>query len=347
MRLADEMLRNDLEISKTESELSAMKEAIRQMAAGQNELAKQRDEQREQQIRDDFKKDPDVIALTDEIASAVERLDHAKSLARQAHDPARRAADQRYKKLMDQYNLLWKEKYEELGARLKSAGMGDHSEQSVAGLEVKLRSLKEQKQLLIKLFNQMKVDEKTVNNDTFEATFLSRQLDTLQRDAEHLNNNIKELQFKASQEDFRVSQVDQAIARQVPTNNKRLKYVAAVPICLLLMVLGLFFLLEIKGERVGDPDALSTRVRALEVFALPPLPTARAIRKLSVSEADDQIEQFIQRLDHLRFAVCGNPSELGTRTLRADHKRASVVKGRQRSPRNSPRGVVTPGCLPY
>jgi capsular exopolysaccharide synthesis family protein len=212
---------------------------------------------------------------------------------------------------MDQYNLLWKEKYEELGARLKSAGMGDHSEQSVAGLEVKLRSLKEQKQQLIKLFNQMKVDEKTVNNDTFEATFLSRQLDTLQRDAEHLNNNIKELQFKASQEDFRVSQVDQAIARQVPTNNKRLKYVAAVPICLLLMVLGLFFLLEIKGERVGDPDALSTRVRS-EVFALPPLPTARAIRKLSVSEADDQIEQFIQRLDHLRFAVCGNPSELGT-----------------------------------
>ena len=37
-----------------------------------------------------------------------------------------------------------------------------------------------------------------------------------------------------------------------------------------------------------------------------------AIRKLSAAEADDQIEQFIQRLDHLRFAVCGNPSELGT-----------------------------------
>ena len=29
------------------------------------------------------------------------------------------------------------------------------------------------------------------------------------------------------------------------------------------------------------------------------------------SDADDQIEQFIQRLDHLRFAVCGNPAELG------------------------------------
>ena len=36
------------------------------------------------------------------------------------------------------------------------------------------------------------------------------------------------------------------------------------------------------------------------------------MRRLSASAADDQIEQFIQRLDHLRFAVCGSPSELGT-----------------------------------
>ena len=75
-------------------------------------------------------------------------------------------------------------------------------------------------------------------------------------------------------------------------------------------MLGLFLFLEIKAERVADPDALSTRVRS-EVYALPPLPTARSVRKLSVSDADDQIEQFIQRLDHLRFAVCGSPAELG------------------------------------
>jgi capsular exopolysaccharide synthesis family protein len=79
----------------------------------------------------------------------------------------------------------------------------------------------------------------------------------------------------------------------------------------LFVILGLFFLLEVKAERVADPDMLSTRMRS-EVYALPPLPTPRAFRKLSAPKADDQIEQFIQRLDHLRFAVCGNPSELGT-----------------------------------
>ena len=85
---------------------------------------------------------------------------------------------------------------------------------------------------------------------------------------------------------------------------------AAAPVGVMFMMLGLFLLLEIKAERVGDPDSLSTRVRS-EVYALPPLPTARSIRKLSVSDADDQIEQFIQRLDHVRFAVCGTPAELG------------------------------------
>jgi len=39
-------------------------------------------------------------------------------------------------------------------------------------------------------------------------------------------------------------------------------------------------------------------------------PTARSIRRRSPAQADDQIEQFIQRLDHLRFAVCGNPADL-------------------------------------
>src|SRR5262249_31617841 len=50
-----------------------------------------------------------------------------------------------------------------------------------------------------------------------------------------------------------------------------------------------------------------------EVFALPPLPTSRGPRRLSGPALDDQIDRFIQRLDHLRFAVCGDhhDTELG------------------------------------
>ena len=69
--------------------------------------------------------------------------------------------------------------------------------------------------------------------------------------------------------------------------------------------MGLCLLLEVRSQRVGDPDMLSSRVQS-EVYALPPLPTASSTRRLSGPEADDQIERFIQRLDHLRFAVCGD-----------------------------------------
>jgi polysaccharide biosynthesis transport protein len=274
-------------------------------------LSKRQEEQREQQIRDDFRKDPEVIALSEEIAQAEEKRDHAKGIARQGHDPARVAAEKAYRKLMDQYTALWKVKYEDFSARLKTAAVGGRSQETVNELEVKLKSLKDQKKKQAGMFEQMKGEEKTANNDTFEASFVNRQLDMLMSREDQLNTNIQELNFKASQEDFRVSQVDAAVARKSPTNNKRLKYMLVAPAVLLFLVLGLFFMLEVKGERIADPDALSTRMRS-EVYALPPLPTSRAIRKLSVSEADDQIEQFIQRLDHLRFAVCGNPSELGT-----------------------------------
>jgi capsular exopolysaccharide synthesis family protein len=80
---------------------------------------------------------------------------------------------------------------------------------------------------------------------------------------------------------------------------------ALLPVAVLFAVLGLFLLLEVKSERVANPDMLSSRVHS-EVFALPPLPTRRSVRKLDGPIVDDQIDQFIQRLDHLRFAVCGD-----------------------------------------
>ena len=97
-----------------------------------------------------------------------------------------------------------------------------------------------------------------------------------------------------------------------PYNNKRIKYMAILPVGVLLALLGLFLLMEVKAERVADPDRLSSRVQS-EVFALPPLPANRPTRKLNGSGVDDQIDRFIQRLDHLRFSICGNPhdAELG------------------------------------
>ena len=310
-KLADEMMSTDLELFKVESELAALESATRTDEKDPVRESKQHEEQMERRIKEEFVRDPEIVALGDDIATALEQWDHAKSVARQANDPARRAAVQKYEKLMAEYENQWEIKRKQISERLKTGTTGPQSLESINDLRLKLLTLKGQKAKQTRVYSQLKVHEKVANDDAFEATFLSHELEVLLKSDDHVKTNLEELDFKASQEDVRVALVDDAKAPMVATNNKRLKYQLAAPVVLLFMVLGLFFLLEVKAERVADPDTLSSRMRS-EVYALPPLPTARALRKLNAAGADDQIEQFIQRLDHLRFAVCGNPSELGT-----------------------------------
>ena len=177
-------------------------------------------------------------------------------------------------------------------------------------LEQKVEALKQKKTKLSELFKAIQVEQKATNDDTFEAGYLAHQVQSLLNWQEVVKKNLEQLKFEASQDKYRVVLVDPASAPKEPSTKKGLKYMAAAPVGVMFMMLGLFLLLEARAERVADPDALSTRVRS-EVYALPPLPTARSIRKLSASDADDQIEQFVQRLDHLRFAVCGSQGDLG------------------------------------
>jgi beta-lactamase regulating signal transducer with metallopeptidase domain len=73
--------------------------------------------ERERLIREEFVRDPDIVALGEEIAREAEQRDHAKAIGQQPNDPARRAADLIYKKLMAQYESAWKSKSKALRAR--------------------------------------------------------------------------------------------------------------------------------------------------------------------------------------------------------------------------------------
>ena len=309
-RLAQEMLDTKLEIIKVEADLKTREDAKHMSEEEQREHTGVSDKEREQQIQEEFQKDPDVIALCEDIALADEERQHAKRTIRQGNDPARQRAEEKYKSLRLEYNKLWEEKYREIGERLKVAVVSPRGSESIEDLKRKHESLKTQQAKQADLFEKLKVDKKMVNNDSFEAIIVNRQLEILMRREDQVNQQLKQLEFQSSQENVRVTLLDAAVAPNGPTSNKRTKYMATAPIALLFMILSLFCLLEVRAERVADPDMLSTRVRS-EVYALPPLSTPRAMRKLSAPEAADQIEQFIQRLDHLRFAVCGSASELG------------------------------------
>ena len=115
--------------------------AKRDTSAATRSADRKGDDQIELRILEEFRKDPAVIALSDQLAAAEKERDHVRSLARQSNDPARRAAETRYKKLMDEYLELRKNKREQVLARLtqdddKKDSKKDESDQDDKGREM-------------------------------------------------------------------------------------------------------------------------------------------------------------------------------------------------------------------
>ncbi len=217
------------------------------------------------------------------------------------------------RELREEWATAWEQKSEKIERMLLADDdrrmQPELWKNKIVDIKVEIEKLKEQKVTLGERLENLKVDTKAQNNGTLAAGMVNQELSSLLKMQEIINQKLEQLNFETKQDVYRISQHDRAGVPKVASNNKRLKYMAAAPVGILFLLLGVFLLVEVKAERVADPDALSMRTQS-EVYALPPLPTARSIRKRSSLQADDQIEQFIQRLDHLRFAVCGNPADL-------------------------------------
>ena len=76
----------------------------------------------------------------------------------------------------------------------------------------------------------MQVEQKATNDDTFEAAYLDHQVASLLNWEEQVKKNLEQLNFEASRDKYRVILIDAATASKTPSNNKRLKYMAAAPV---------------------------------------------------------------------------------------------------------------------
>ena len=271
-------------------------------------------EQLRDQIAQEFKRDPEVASLIDQIKATTEELDHTKGVVRRGADPALVAAQRRLTRLNEDYNDLWKTRSEQIRQRLlvPTSAPGAPELDSLAEIKRKIETLKVTKARYTELYNKFEIDKQHSHTDTVEATFERDDLNRYYNMFDQVNRKLEQLKFNQNQAGISIEKIDPAVTPRATFNNKRQKYMVLLPVAVLFAVLGLFLLLEVRSERVGDPDLLSSRVQS-EVYALPPLPTTRTTRKLSGPVIDDQIDRFIQRLDHLRFAVCGDQqgSDLG------------------------------------
>jgi succinoglycan biosynthesis transport protein ExoP len=71
-----------------------------------------------------------------------------------------------------------------------------------------------------------------------------------------------------------------------------------------------FLVREIRARRVYDPLALSKRLQS-QVYTLPMMPRAEAIRQSGEGGARRCIQRFIHKVDHLRYAYCRNDADPG------------------------------------
>jgi len=72
-----------------------------------------------ERIVEEFKRDPEVASLIEQIKSTREELDHIKGIARNGADPAMIAFQRRLTKLNEEYNELWRNKSDEIRQRLQ------------------------------------------------------------------------------------------------------------------------------------------------------------------------------------------------------------------------------------
>ena len=71
-----------------------------------------------ERIIEEFRHDPEVATLIDQIKATSDELEHAKSIARRDADPAVIAARKRLANLKADYNDLWSIRSEQIRQRL-------------------------------------------------------------------------------------------------------------------------------------------------------------------------------------------------------------------------------------
>ncbi|MFO0959123.1 MAG: polysaccharide biosynthesis tyrosine autokinase [Isosphaeraceae bacterium] len=234
----------------------------------------------------------------------------AKGRSRNPYDPSITAAKAR----MDQEAA----DYQRLSAsRARTGRMVPGSTQAVTEQEIQARELAEAQLSLQRAKAAYAATSKAVEavdrkakqetNAVVQISLYQSELAAFQEVKASLERKMAQLDFDIQQSNLdgnnkgRVSVIDPATGS--PVTDKRVRYMAIAPLGVLGVLLVGVVLLEVRSGRVTHPDDLTGRLRA-EIFTVPPLPTLRAAA-LDDQRRLGQVEEFAQRMDHLRVALCG------------------------------------------
>jgi hypothetical protein len=243
-KLVESLVACDLEYLEATAAIKAI-EAIRE----RNKEGLER--QLEARIAEEFQEEPDVSSLVAQIEDSRDRLKKAKAPDQTSDKLAAVAAQKLVDELTKKYDALWKSNYDRIRQRLLDADQGPLSNTKFRELEVAVEKAKRKKIAYSEYAATMKVMDKAGNESTFEATYLEHQINKMQSREDQIERNLVQLEFEAKQDRYRVSCIAQASVPKTPANNKRLRYMGAMPPVVFLLILGGFLLREIAAGRVA------------------------------------------------------------------------------------------------
>ena len=294
-----------LDLEYAEIEARSELEAVRRQAAATDPRVWV-----ERRIEQAFLANEDVRTLREALRDLDVRLNEARRNIRNPGDPALNRLQADRQRLMERYDQLWADLEPALRAQL--AVEESNPAQLVRRAEEKLLSLEYRRALVQQKLDRVRLDERSKGVASLEMSFEMTKLDQQRKMHDLVDRRLESLEFESRGVKETFVQIAPAKPSTLPQVNKRDKFMAVTPLAMLGLVLGLVTLVEMRSGRVSGADELSSRVGA-EVFSVPPLPTVRSNTRgrLEGPARDPKFEQFVQQLDHVRVALCGEGGDDG------------------------------------
>jgi capsular exopolysaccharide synthesis family protein len=276
------------------------------------------EEQVEEQIKEEFLNDPQVVQLLDGMKEAEEKIEAARSRIRKQTDPTFKRVKADLEDLKADYQNRWEAMRPRLRKRILASASGKTAVDGAAmsreaefrAARLNLERIRTQEKLLEKQIKNLDVVAQAANDEMLEVQFAREDLARSEALFNAVKNHKEQLEYEAKNNGSRIWQIGKVKPPRVPSSNNRYKAMAAAPVLMLLLSCGLFVLIEARSGRVADPDELSQRIRVGVIGVVPPLPSLNApTRALTAKGQRDEkrrVEEFVQSLDQLRVTLCAH-----------------------------------------
>ena len=311
-RVRDELFKLRIALSEAEAVLSIRESTAQALSRG-GASAEADPQQAKLRIEYSLRADPEVAAMLQKLEQADHKYNGVRRVTRDRKDPALLAAFRDLKDLGAKYQDLIDAKREMVASGASQLDVNSKTtDGSLAQARETVHKLKAQQKHYQTLLSGIEVTNRQEGSDAVRIALVREEIAGLGQLQTAVMRRLEQLKLD-SRGEARITLVSEAKPSFIPETDNRSKYMMFTPAGVLGVLLGLFVLLELKIGRVSDVDDLSRQI-PVEVFAIPPLPGPRLESgHRGAREREARLQEFLQTLDHLRVALCGDqpPSGVG------------------------------------